>query len=180
LPLGRKRSEPRASSKSKTGDRTAHVANAIYDARNEPHQFVSVIDDETRERVGRMKAIEGMRSTLGNLVVSICRDGIKFRHAVGGDEYKAKGADITLSIAREFGFGKKPSEVADGLIAEIEIITSLNRLYRFERERRDLWRRLVEHACEVQPPEYKVTKFTEYFRVMATYAARKRAIEIGL
>lgn len=155
------------------------MANAIYDPRIEPHHFVCVIDDESRARLGRMEAVKGMTSTLGNRVVSIRADGIKIERAGDGKEYLVQGADVLLSVAREFGYGKKPAEIADGLIAEIERIGCVNILFRFERERRDLWRRLNQHPTPVQPPEFKMIKYTEYDRVMAAFATRKRAIEFG-
>src|SRR5215210_207876 len=99
------------------------MTNAIYDPRIEPHQFVCVVDDGSRARLGQMEAVEGMTSTRGNRVVSIRADGIKMKRAGDGKEYLVRGADVFLSVAREFGYGKTPAEVADGLISEIERIT---------------------------------------------------------
>lgn len=155
------------------------MANSTYDPRVEPHWFACVVDDETRERVGRVEVIEGMESTLGNQVISIRADGIKMCRAGDGVEYIVRGLDVPLSIARAFGFGKTAAQIADDLIAEISGILTLNALFRFERQRRDLWRRLNQHPTPVQPPEFKSIKFTEYDRVMKEYAIRKRAIEQG-
>lgn len=62
------------------------MANAIYVPRIEPHQFVCVVDDESRARLGRMEAIKGMMSTLGNRVVSIRADSIKMERAGDGKD----------------------------------------------------------------------------------------------
>src|SRR5215204_2091763 len=101
------------------------MANSTYDPRVEPHWYASVVDDETRARVGRVEVIEGMSSTLGNKVVSTRAGGIKMCRASDGTEYIVRGLDVPLSIARAFGYEKTPAEVADGLIAEIAGIPTL-------------------------------------------------------
>ena len=155
------------------------MANSVYDPRCEPRWRATVIDDETRARLGFVDVFQNMRSTLGNRVVSIRADGIKMSRAADGSEYVVRGLDVYLTVAREFGFNMTPAEIADGLIAAIARITTLNALFRFERERRDLWRRLNQHPTPIQPPEFKMIKYTEYDRVMKEFATRKRAIEQG-
>jgi hypothetical protein len=155
------------------------MANSIYDPRIEPLWHVSVVDDESRARLGRMPCYENMTSTLGNRVISIRADGVRMRRATDGEEYIVRGVDIFLSVARQFGFNMTPAEIADCLINVIAGIISVNVLFRFEREWRDLGRRLNQHPTAVQPPEFKMIKYTEYDRVMKAYATRKRVIEQG-
>ena len=155
------------------------MANSVYDPRTERLWHVSVIDEETRARLGRMPCYVNMTSTLGNRVVTVRKDGIRMCRATDGHEYTVRGADVYLSVARQFGFNMTPAEIADGLINAIADIPHLNALFRFEREWRDLWRRLNQHPTAVQPPEFKTIKYTEYDRVMKAYAERKRAIELG-
>ena len=155
------------------------MANSVYDPRTERLWRVSVIDEETRARLGRMPCYVNMTSTLGNRVVAVRKDGIRVCRAADGHEYTVRGADVYLSVARQFGFNMTPAEIADGLINAIADIPHLNALFRFEREWRDLWRRLNQHPTAVQPPEFKTIKYTEYDRVMKAYAERKRAIELG-
>lgn len=155
------------------------MANSVYDPRNERLWHVSVINEETRVRLGMMPCYVNMTSTLGNRVIAVRKDGIRMCRAADGHEYTVRGADVYLSVARQFGFNMTPAEIADDLIAAIARITSLNALFRFERERRDLWRRLNQHPTPVQPPEFKVIKYTGYDRVMKEFATRKRAIEQG-
>ena len=80
------------------------MANSIYDPRIEPLWHVSVVDDESRARLGRMPCYENMTSTLGNHVISIRADGVRMRRARDGEEYIVRGVDIFLSVARQFGF----------------------------------------------------------------------------
>jgi hypothetical protein len=155
------------------------MANAIYDPRIEPHAYVIVLDDERRARLGVMEAIEGMTSTLGNRIISICANGIKMRKHGTGDEYFVNEAEISLTEARRFGWEKTPAQIADDLIEGINGCPHLNALDRFERTWRDMWRRLNQFPTEVQPPGYSVSAFTYYFHVMAAYANRKRQLERG-
>lgn len=155
------------------------MANSVYDPRNERLWYVSVIEEETRARLGRMPCYVNMTSTLGNRVVAVRKDGIRMCRATDGREYTVREADVYLSVARQFGFNMTPAEIADGLINAIADIPHLNALFRYEREWRDLWRRLNQHPTAVQPPEFKTIKYTEYDRVMKAYAERKRAIEQG-
>lgn len=155
------------------------MANSIYDPRIEPRAFVVVVDEGTRARLGRMECVEGMRSTLGNLVIAICANGIKLQRNGSDKEYFVKEAEVFHEEARRFGFGNTPEEIADGLIIGIKECVTLNQLDRFEREWRDLWRRLNQHPTKVQPPGFTSTKFTEYDRVMKNFATKKRQLETG-
>jgi hypothetical protein len=101
------------------------MANSIYDPRIEPLWHVSVVDDESRARLGRMPCYENMTSTLGNRVISIRADGVRMRRTTDGEEYIVRSVDIFLSVARQFGFNMTPAEIADGLINVIAGITYL-------------------------------------------------------
>lgn len=155
------------------------MANAIYDPRIEPHWRASVIEDETHARLGWLECVVGLTSTRGNRVIAVRFNGIRMRRAADGEEYMVRGLDVYLSVARAFGFNMTPAQIADGLINTIAGVTSLNVLFNFERDWRDLWRRLNQHPTPIQPPEFKTIKYTEYHRVMEAYATRKRAIEQG-
>lgn len=155
------------------------MANSIYDPRIEPHAYVVIIDEETRARLCQMECVVGMRSTLGNRVISICANGIKLQRGNSEEEYFVREAEVFLEEAQKFGFGKTPAEIADGLITGINECRTLNSLDRFERVWRDLWRRLNQHPTAIQPPGFMSTKFTEYDRVMGLFAKRKRQLEMG-
>ena len=155
------------------------MANAIYDPRIEPHHKVVVVDEETGRFLGWMEAVCNMTTTAGNSVESICVDGIKICDGQTGDEHMVKEAEIPLGVARQFGFERTPVEISDQLIAGINECRHLNGLWSFERRWRDLWRRLNQYPCEVQPPGHSNNSFTEYFRVMKAFAEHKRNLETG-
>lgn len=155
------------------------MPNSIYDPRVEPHFNVIVVDDESRERLGVMEAIVNMTSTLGNHVISITEGGIKLCKPASDREYFVQEAEIFKSEAERFGFCKAPAQIADALIEGINNCPHLNALDRYERHWRDLWRRLNQFPTEIQPPGFTSIKYTEYDRVMAGYAERKRRLESG-